>query len=384
MQERLSWQELTPVLSKYQLHDFAWMKAGVPVDWPKIGGTYVIPATGPEGAAGISFAARLLREGKLVAFPTETVYGLGADALNAAAVARVFAVKGRPADNPLIVHVAGAAQMEKLAKNIPKEAWLLAGRFWPGPLTLVLESSNTVPKQATGGQDSVALRVPAHPVALSLLCKARVPVAAPSANLSGRPSPTTAAHVLDDLAGHIDAVLDGGSCQVGVESTVLDIRGGRPLLLRPGGVTPEEIASTLGIPCGLASWHEGAGEGPPSPGMKYTHYAPKAPLYLVCGEPEAVVQRIGAMAGHFRGLGYAVGLLLSRESAGRLSAGQVEVLGSRNDPASLAANLYGALRRFDRLNVDVILAEGYSEEGLGLALMNRLRKAAGDRIIQAE
>jgi L-threonylcarbamoyladenylate synthase len=355
------------------------------LDWPVIEGTLWLAAPdGEDCRAAVEQAAELLRKGKLVAFPTETVYGLGANALDASAVARIFTAKGRPADNPLIVHLAGAEQLGDLARNIPEEAWRLAGRFWPGPLTLVLESKKIVPPQVTGGLDSVALRVPAHPLALALLRQAGLPVAAPSANVSGKPSPTIAAHVLEDLAGRIDAVLDGGPCTVGVESTVLDIRGGQPVLLRPGGVAAEEISAFLGKECPDVSWSETGGEPPPSPGLKYAHYAPRAPLYLVQGHPEAVLSRLKVMRDEFLARGLSVGLLLSTESAGKLGVGHMEILGLKDDAATLAANLYGALRRFDQLGIDVILAEGYAEQGLGVALMNRLRKAAGPRLIEVE
>jgi L-threonylcarbamoyladenylate synthase len=355
------------------------------LDWPNELGTLVLAARNPaESGDAIRCAASILRAGGLVAFPTETVYGLGADALNAKAVAGIFAAKGRPVDNPLIVHIAEASQMESLAQNIPPEAYLLADKFWPGPLTLVLESRPAVPPETTGGLHSVALRVPDHPAALALLKEAAVPVAAPSANLSGTPSPTSARHVLDDLAGRIDAVLDGGPSGVGVESTVLDIRNGRPLLLRPGGVTPEEIAVILGRECPQTHWQENMAEPPPSPGLKYGHYAPQAPLYLVRGQPGAVLDRMRELRDYFQMRGDKVGLLLSRESAGHLVSEYVEILGDRKDAGELAANLYAALRRFDRQNVDVIIAEGYAEEGMGLALMNRLIKAAGSRVTDVE
>jgi L-threonylcarbamoyladenylate synthase len=350
------------------------------VAWQTEKGTLIIEAHGDRGKEGLALAAQILKAGGLVAFPTETVYGLGADALNGAAVAGVFAAKGRPMDNPLIVHMASAAAMESLAAAIPPAARLLAERFWPGPLTLVLESSRLVPPEATGGLDSIALRVPDHPVALALIAAAGVPVAAPSANLSGRPSPTTARHVLDDLAGRIDAVLDGGPCEVGIESTVLDIRDGCPRILRPGGVTAGAIGRVLGRQCEVVRWE--AGDAPPSPGLKYTHYAPRAPLYLVTGEPPEVLARLEALLAHYRERGKKVGLLLSAENAGRFRCEHLEILGSRSDPASQAAVLYSALRRFDRHGVDVILAEGYPEQGMGLAVMNRLRKAAGLRVIE--
>ncbi len=355
------------------------------LDWPNEMGTLVLDALDPdEGIFAIRRAADILRAGGLVAFPTETVYGLGAHALSAKAVAGIFAAKGRPADNPLIVHISGAADMDSLAQNIPKEAYLLADRFWPGPLTLVLESRPEVPTETTGGLNSVALRVPNHPASLALLKEAAVPVAAPSANLSGTPSPTSARHVLDDLAGRIDAVLDGGLSGVGVESTVLDIRNGRPLLLRPGGVTSEEIAAVLGKECFQANWREGMTEPPPSPGLKYSHYAPRAPLYLVRGQSEAVLAKMLELHHYFQARGDRVGLLLSRESACKFNSEHLEVLGSRKNLGELAANLYAALRRFDAWNVDVIIAEGYEEKGIGHALMNRLAKAAGPRVIDVE
>lgn len=353
------------------------------MDWPTEAGTLVIDARGAKAKAGIARSAQVLRQGGLVAFPTETVYGLGADALDGSAVARVFAAKGRPADNPLIVHIPSAAGMDNLAVHIPPAARLLAERFWPGPLTLVLESSRVVPLETTGGLNTVALRVPDHPVALALIAAAGVPVAAPSANLSGRPSPTTSRHVLDDLAGRIDAVLDGGPCKVGVESTVLDLRDGRPRLLRPGGITAEAVSDALGRECEVAPWEPQDG-APPSPGLKYSHYAPKAPLYLLTGEPAAVLARLQALLEHYRGRGQKVGLLLSSENAARLACEHLEVLGSRADPAAQAAVLFSALRRFDEYGVDLILAEGYPEKGLGLAVMNRLRKAAGHQVIEVK
>ena len=334
----------------------------------------------------IAQAARILAAGGLVAFPTETVYGLGGNGLDANVLEKIYTAKGRPLDNPLILHIAATVQMEMLAQNIPPEAYHLAHEFWPGPLTLVLEKKKIVPPEATGGLDSVAIRIPAHPVALALLRAVCLPIAAPSANLSGRPSPTTAQHVLADLQGKIDAILDGGVSTVGVESTVLDIRGGQPRVLRPGGVTPAQIAQALGVPvCPVAHyWEHGEDAAPPSPGMKYTHYAPTAPLYLITGSPAAVAVKLQELSNSFRAAGKAVGLLLSIELAGKVDGDVTEVLGSRNNPAQLAGNLYAALRRFEGLPVDVILAEGYAEQGIGLALMNRMEKAAGPRVLHVE
>ena len=330
----------------------------------------------------IAEAGRILAAGGLVAFPTETVYGLGANALDHCAVFSIFAAKGRPSDNPLIVHVDDPAKINVLAQNIPPEAWLLAKRFWPGPLTLVLEKRELVPDIVTGKLNSVAIRVPNHPVALSLLREAGVPVAAPSANLSGRPSPTTAQHVLNDLGGRIDAVVDGGPCGVGVESTVLDIQHGQPILLRPGGITPAQISQALGRECVVADWQEQSGDSPPSPGLKYIHYAPQSPLYLLLGDPKVVEQKMRDMVQSFHAQQKTVGLLVSQELARVITADVVEELGARNDAEQLATNLYGALRRLDESRCDIILAEGYVEEGIGFALMNRMTKAAGSRVIR--
>lgn len=337
------------------------------------------PATLSSEAAA---AAQILRQGGLVAFPTETVYGLGADALKAPAVAKIFQAKGRPIDNPLIVHIHEAAQMSQLALNIPAEAWLLAAHFWPGPLTLVLTKKPHVPDETTGGLDSVALRLPAHPTALALLRAAAFPLAAPSANTSGRPSPTTAAHVLQDLAGRIEGVIDGGPSRVGVESTVLDIRQGTPRILRPGGITPQQISAVLQRDCPLADWVQTSSEAPPSPGLKYLHYAPQAPLYLVKGSTEAILAKLQELRWGWQQQGKRVGMLVSAETAAQLAGADIIILGRRQEPADLASHLFAALRQFDQRGVDVIVAEGYSTEGIGLALMNRLEKAAGLRIIE--
>jgi len=351
----------------------------------KIAGTLVFDVKESAAVApALAEAARILAGGGLVAFPTETVYGLGANALDAQAVQKIYLAKGRPSDNPLIVHIAELAQLQELAREIPPEAEKLARHFWPGPLTLVLSKKAVVPDIVTGGLDSVAVRIPAHPVALALLRATGRPVAAPSANLAGRPSPTSAQHVIDDLAGRIDVLLDGGPCAVGVESSILDIRGGSPLLLRPGGVTPQQISDVLEKKCLSVSWQEEAGTPPPSPGLKYTHYAPQVPLYLVLAPPEKLLSEIVFLRDNYRKQGKHVGLLLSEELAAELNGDTVEILGSRYNVAELAANLYGALRRLDKSAADLIIAEGYDEAGLGLAVMNRLKKAAGPRVLVVE
>lgn len=335
-------------------------------------------------------AAAALRDGELVAFPTETVYGLGGHALDEQAVRRIFAAKGRPADNPLIVHVPTVEALRPLVAAIPPEVPLLARAFWPGPLTLVLPRSPIVPDVTTGGLDSVAIRLPSHPVALALLRYVHMPLAAPSANRSGRPSPTHAQHVLDDLAGHVAVVLDGGAARVGVESTVLDLTGERPTILRPGGVTREQLESVLGEVAidsrarALPNGDLDVNEPVRSPGMKYRHYAPQAPATLIEGEPPYVWQalRDSLEARSAR----RCGLLVSREGEEWLRQYELPpetvifCLGSRDHPEEFAQQLFSALRAMDDERVEAILIEGISEKGLGLAVMNRLRRAASGRI----
>ncbi|WP_197525190.1 L-threonylcarbamoyladenylate synthase [Symbiobacterium thermophilum] len=330
----------------------------------------------------VAQAAAILRAGDVVAFPTETVYGLGANALSSEAVARIFAAKGRPSDNPLIVHIADTAQLEGLVESVPPTAERLMERCWPGPLTLVMRKGPAVPPEVTAGLDTVGIRMPDHPVALALIRAAGVPIAAPSANASGRPSPTTAEHVLEDLAGSIPAVLDGGETGVGVESTVLDMTTDPPMILRPGGLPREELEAAIG-PVVLAPGVEGGTvERPRSPGMKYRHYAPQAPLILVEGPVLEMQEKIRDLAMEYAEEGKRVGILCSAESRGVYVAPVILEYGARGDLAGIASDLFGTLRAFDRHQVDVILAEGVPEEGLGLAIMNRLRRAAGGRVIR--
>jgi L-threonylcarbamoyladenylate synthase len=342
----------------------------------------VDPVYPDEGA--INEAGLILRSGGLVAFPTETVYGLGADATNGRAVARIFQAKGRPPDNPIIVHVASRSQLRALVAGIPGKAERLMDAFWPGPLTLILPAGEKVPAEVTAGLPTVAVRMPDHPVALALIKAAGVPVAAPSANLSGKPSPTLAAHVLQDLDGRIEAILDGGPAGIGVESTVLDLTTRVPVILRPGGITQEELAACLGEvevdPDAISGSFEGG--SPRSPGMKYTHYAPRAPLLLVTGSPAAVARKIRELALGEKSGGRRAGILTYSDSSDFSAVGEAVIAGRRDRPETVAAGLYSALRRFNELGVDIILAEGLEEKGLGLAVMNRLKKAAGGRIIQ--
>lgn len=331
-------------------------------------------------------AAKVLKQGGLVAFPTETVYGLGANGLDAEAVADIFAAKGRPADNPLILHIASMGAIHQIVREMPPLAIRLAQAFWPGPLTLVLPKSAIVPSKTTGGLDTVAVRMPAHPVALALIQAAEVPVAAPSANKSGRPSPTEAAHVVTDLLGRIDVILDGGPTGVGVESTVVDCTGKRPVILRPGGVSKEaleEIVGTVEIDPYVLGSREIESGPVRSPGMKYKHYAPKASAILVEGDPPQLFEELSRLAVKMHVEGEKVGLIVSqellqywRQQAIDSSQWQVTCMGSRANPQEIAANIYRCLRELDELNITKIIMEGVPRVGLGLAIMNRLEKAA--------
>ena len=341
---------------------------------------------GEEDGPAVQEAGAVLRAGGLVAFPTETVYGLGAGALDEQAVAGIFKAKGRPADNPLIVHIDSAAGLGRYFRQVPERARVLAAHFWPGPLTLVLRDDNRFPAIVSGGLGTVAVRVPDHPVALALIRAAGVPVAAPSANVSGRPSPTTAAHVLDDLDGCIDLVLDGGPAGLGVESTVLDLSGEQPVILRPGGVTPRQLEALLG-PVKLDPAVNGASkeEKPRSPGMKYIHYAPRAPVVLFESDDSAhMAKRILAEAESLAARGQRVGILTCRDNELKYQGQGYVVIatGRRDDPGAIAAALYESLRCFDRQPVDIILAEGVPAEGLGLAVMNRLLRASGGNVVK--
>jgi len=331
------------------------------------------------GEQEIEAAAGLLRKGETVAFPTETVYGLGANALDAAAVDKIFHAKGRPSDNPLIVHIAHKGDVEKLARDVPELARLCMDKFWPGPLTLILPATSLVPANVTAGLDTVGIRMPDHVTALHLIDRAGVPLAAPSANSSGRPSPTTAEHVLEDLFGRIAGCVDGGPSGVGVESTVLDVTGPVPMILRPGGITREMLQEVIGPVEIDPALTTGTGT-PKSPGVKYTHYAPKAMMILCEGETDVRLFEALIQNGHLQGK--KVGVLTTAEREGAFpGADAVRVCGARADLGSVAAGLYDAIRSFDHTPVDLIYAETFPETGVGLAIMNRLRKAAGHRAI---
>lgn len=335
--------------------------------------TYLVNPAAPDEAV-IAKAAGTLIQGGLVAFPTETVYGLGADGFNSAACRRIYAAKGRPSDNPLILHIADISMLQALVRRVPEAAVRLMDAFWPGPLTLIFPKSEGVPLTVTGGLDSVAVRFPAHPVAQALILAAGRPVAAPSANSSGKPSPTIAAHVAEDLSDKIEMLLDGGPCTVGVESTIVDVTGEVPTLLRPGGITVEMLEAVVGrVDIDPAILDKPAPDLiPKAPGMKYKHYAPKAPVILVKGEPEAVIAAINAHAA-----GKRAGVLAAEESLDRYRAAEVLSLGSRADLRQAAQRLFAALREMDDRGVEVIYCEVFPETGTGLAVMNRLKKAAG-------
>lgn len=324
-------------------------------------------------------AAEIIRQGGLVAFPTETVYGLGADVFNDVALARIFAVKRRPADNPLIVHIADLSRLADLAHEPPPEAIKLARKFWPGPLTLVLKKKKGISPLVSAGLPTVAIRMPDHPAALDLIRECGTPLVAPSANLSGSPSPTEAAHVMDDFAGKIEAILEGGRCPIGIESTVLDMTGEKPVLLRPGGLSREALASCLQTPVLMAD--QGEFRVPLSPGMKYRHYAPQTELILFKGSPSKIGRKMAEVCHRLVEEGQNVGVLCTAENRGYFRQGLIRVLGRQTDLQEVAASFYRALRDLDRSGVDVILGEGFREEDpLGFALMNRLQKAANQII----
>ncbi|MBB6215620.1 L-threonylcarbamoyladenylate synthase [Anaerosolibacter carboniphilus] len=334
----------------------------------------------------LAVASDILKNGGTVAFPTETVYGLGANALEETSIKKIFEAKGRPSDNPLIVHIAAVEDIKPLVADIPNHVDVLMERFWPGPLTLVFRKSSLVPPMITGGLDTVAIRMPAHPIARTLIAMAGVPVAAPSANLSGKPSPTQASHVVEDLLGRVDAIISGGSCKVGLESTVLDITGEVPMILRPGGVTKEELESVIGKVV-IDRAIEGGDEKhlvPKSPGMKYTHYAPKAEVVVVEGEQQSVVSRIQQMQREKQKTGMKVGIMATDETKDKYDNAQILSVGSRERLETITNNLFRVLRAFDEIGVDIILAEAIERKGLGDAIMNRLLKAAGNHVVKAD
>lgn len=331
-------------------------------------------------------AAEIWKRGGLVAFPTETVYGLGGNGLDPEASKKIYAAKGRPSDNPLILHIADRKQAEGLASDISEAGRLLMERFWPGPLTLIFPKAKNIPLETTGGLETVAIRMPSHPVAQALLRKAGLPIAAPSANLSGRPSPTLARDVKEDMDGRIDMIVDGGEVGIGVESTIVDVTGEVPTILRPGYITEEMLRDVVGrvaVDPAVAG-SVGAEVKPKAPGMKYRHYAPKAPMVLVEGSCDAVAEALNRVLEKAERDGKKIGILASEENARQYRGGVVKVVGSHKNLDCVAHNLYRVLREFDREEVEMIYSECFGGQAFGQAVMNRLKKAAGQHVIRAE
>lgn len=334
-------------------------------------------------------AAKLIQAGELVAFPTETVYGLGADALRPEAAKKIYAAKGRPSDNPLIVHICKFEELESIAKEVPKQAKLLADAFWPGPLTMVVWKNEKVPYETTGGMETVAVRMPNHPVALGLIAESGCLIAAPSANTSGKPSPTEASHVALDMDGRIPMILDGGAVGIGIESTIIDLTEAKPMILRPGYITKEMLEEVLseevlidpGILAADTTDPAKAGQKPKAPGMRYKHYAPKADLVLVEGETDAVVEKINVLVSDKQAQGQGVGVIATDETRERYRADVVFSIGARDDEDAIAQHLYKILRDFDEQQVDVIYSESFATPRIGQAIMNRLLKAAGYQVL---
>lgn len=330
-------------------------------------------------------AAEILKQDGLVAFPTETVYGLGGDALKADAASKIYSAKGRPSDNPLIVHIAETDSVYQLAADVPEQAKKLMEAFWPGPLTIIFKKKKIVPDTTTGGLDTVAIRMPSHPAALKLIKDSGVYIAAPSANLSGRPSPTTAAHVMQDMQGRIDMILDGGAVGIGIESTIVDVTGDRPTILRPGFISAQMIKDILGdvtIDPAIACMDKNL--RPKAPGMKYTHYAPKGQLTIVEGSREKVADEIERLVAEKKKAGYKTAVLADTDNVGLYSCENVFDAGSKKNEITVSAGLYAILRSCDDIGADYIYSESFEECDMGYAIMNRLIKAAGHRVIHVD
>ncbi len=327
-------------------------------------------------------AGNILRNGGLVAFPTETVYGLGANGLDEEAAKKIYAAKGRPSDNPLIIHIADMEYLDKIVEEVPEAARKLAAVYWPGPLTMIFWKSACVPYETTGGLDTVAVRMPSDEIAREMIRRGGGYIAAPSANTSGRPSPTTAQHVYEDMDGKIPLILDGGAVKIGLESSIVDLTTGVPTILRPGYVSLEMIREVLGdaeVDRGLIA--DDSSVKPKAPGMKYRHYAPKAKLQIVEGPMEGVISHINAKADGAKN----IGIICTEETKGRYPCGNVKCIGSRQDELSIASHLFAVLREFDEDGVEEIYSESFDTPGLGQAIMNRLLKAAGhQRIVVSE
>ena len=332
--------------------------------------------------AALARGGEILKQGGLVAFPTETVYGLGGNALDPMASKKIYAAKGRPSDNPLIVHIADLKALAPIVKEVPEKAKILAEKFWPGPLTMIFEKSDLVPLETTGGLNSVAVRFPSDPIAAELILQAGGYVAAPSANTSGRPSPTTAQHVEEDLGDAIEMIIDGGPVGIGLESTIVDFTEDVPVVLRPGYISLEMLQEVLGdvrMDKGLIK--PDSKVHPKAPGMKYRHYAPKADLAIVEGPTEEVINAINQFVKEDQANGLQAGIIATEETISRYPCGTVKCIGSREAEETIAHNLYEVLREFDKCQVSKIYSEAFYTPKMGQAIMNRLLKAAGHKII---
>ncbi|MCM1386563.1 MAG: L-threonylcarbamoyladenylate synthase [Bacillus sp. (in: Bacteria)] len=328
-------------------------------------------------------AGELIKAGGLVAFPTETVYGLGGDALNPDSSRKIYEAKGRPSDNPLIVHICRMEDLSSIVEEIPEAAEKLAAAFWPGPLTMIFKKTKLVPPETTGGLATVAVRMPLHPTASALIAAAGGYIAAPSANLSGKPSPTSAKYVIEDLMGRVDMIIDGGDVEIGLESTIVDMTEEEPMILRPGYITKEMLEDVLqSVGEDKTMMSPESGQRPKAPGMKYRHYAPKGELTIVEGEIEAVTAYINGQTEHLQKEGHKVGVVGTDATIARYKGDVCKSAGSRTDEKTIAQRLYRILREFDDENVTVIFSESFDSAGIGQAIMNRLLKAAGHRVVQ--
>lgn len=329
----------------------------------------------------INEAADIINNGGIVVFPTETVYGIGADALNDDAVDKIFKAKGRPQDNPLIVHIAEFSELYELIEEVPQSAVKVAEKYWPGPLTMILRKKNVLSDKITAGLNTAAIRLPVNKIALALIKRSKKPIAAPSANTSGKPSPTEASHVIEDLMGKVDMIIDGGSTSIGLESTVVDMTTEIPMILRPGGVTREDIINVLGnCEYDPAIIKNNEKIIPKSPGQKYRHYSPKAKVILYKGEWDKVANKINEDYEKFILQGFKAGIMSTVQTEKYYRGKLTILMGDRTNPLSISSNLFKDLRSFDHLGVDVILAEAVDEKGLGKAIMNRLSKASSETI----
>lgn len=327
-------------------------------------------------------AGRIIRDGGLVAFPTETVYGLGGDALNKESSRKIYEAKGRPSDNPLIIHISNMDDLKPIVEEIPEDVYRLAEAFWPGPLTIIMKKSVLVPKETTGGLDTVAVRMPSHPVARKFIEYAGGYVAAPSANVSGRPSPTRAKYVIEDMTGRIDMILDGDGIDIGLESTIVDMTGEVPMILRPGYITLDMLQKVLGqVDTDKTILDINCKEPPKAPGMRYRHYAPKGQLTIVEGDVERTIEKINELTRQAHIKGEKVGIIGTEETRMKYQGDSIKSVGKRRDEEAIARTLYAILREFDDEDVTVIYSESFSECSMGQAIMNRLLKAAGHQII---